>query len=138
MQLNEINIVTKSLFREAFVETSSDFIVTAYKLSREIKTDLWEKIDPIYRWEYSNWHSDYTNNTKFIERKMNNLDVSDYVEIGQAYTDVLDYFLTEYPITSIFKMDGNDVVGWQIYKELTHKRNYSTKMFNIAITKEYA
>ena len=134
--LSDTDQVTKSVLLESEIESSSDFIVAAYTICSRVDREMMLKIDPVYRWEYNNWHDLWESNVNFITRKLNKLDTQDYVEVGQAYTDILKYFLENEVISKIYKMDTQDHIGWKIYKELTEKRNFCIKMFNIESTKE--
>lgn len=118
----EKDIITKSVFSEVDIESSSDLIVTLYELSRKIDHELFLLIDPIYRWEYQNWHDMWEANVNFIGKKLPDLDEEDYNEILLSYDQVLAYFLHDNTMNKMFKMDDNDDVGWKIYKELTAKR----------------
>ncbi len=125
------DIVTKATFKEADIESSSDFIVTLWAYSKVMDQDLFLQVDPIYRMEYANWHDTWDRNVSFIEKKMQNLDVSDYMEIYQAYTDVMNFFFENLVISNMYKMDDKDHLGWKIFHELSEKRAISLKLLNI-------
>jgi len=132
MLKTDIDLLTLAVFKSAEIDTSSDFIVTLWELSKRTDDGMFEKVDPIYGWEYSNWRELWYENVSHIEKKMENLDISDYVEIEKAYTDVLEYFLENVSVTKIFPIDSKDHIGWKIYKELSEKRNSAKKLLAIA------
>jgi hypothetical protein len=118
----------KEVFSKAVVESSSDFIVTLYEVAKRTNHEMLLKIDPIYRWEFMNWHDGWESNVNFIGQKMKSLDQEDYAEIHRSYTDILEYFLNNSTLDQIFKMDTRDHIGWKIYKELSEKRILCAKM----------
>jgi hypothetical protein len=123
MTPSEIDLLTKAVFKSAEIDTSSDFIVTLWELSKRTDDGMFERVDPIYGWEYSNWRELWYENVHHIEKKMQNLDVLDYIEIERAYTDVIEYLLETPALSRIFPIDDKDHVGWKIFKELSEKRN---------------
>ena len=121
----------KKVFSKVDIESSSDFIVTLYAVAKKSNTNLMRKIDPIYRWEYTNWHDGWESNVNYIGKKMDDLDQSDYDEIHKSYSDILEFFLTNNTMDQLFTMDEFDHIGWKIYKELSEKRILCVKMSNI-------
>ena len=123
------NNIIRDVLKEAVIESSSDFIVSVYQIAAKIDNELMLQIDPVYRWEYANWHDDWEPNVSFITRKLYNLDKRDYAEVGQSYDDILKFFLENPEVSKIYKLDEEDHIGWKIYKELAEKRDYCKKMF---------
>lgn len=125
--------VIQEVFKEAMVENSSDLISTFYQICKKLGlTEKMLKIDPIYQWEYSNWHSGWEANCAYIHRKLDLLDDSDYQEVLESYEFILNEFLTEPPFNYMYKLDDKDIIGWGIYKELSEKRESVKKQRIIA------
>lgn len=136
MRAKERHLLVKTVLTEASIESSSDFIVTLYELCKIIDKDMVRKIDPIYHWEYKNWHNDWQKNVNFISNRMVDLSSSDYDEIYGAYTDILTYFLENRVVTKIYDLSTEDDIGWKIFKELSEKRVETKRMCNIMLMKE--
>jgi hypothetical protein len=136
MQIDEKNYLTKTIFAEALIENSSDFIVTLYSLSEMTDKILHDKINPIYYWEYKNWHNVWSDNVGFINKKLDNLFISDYDEILMSYTAVMEYFCDDNVVSNIYNMSSIDHIGWKIYKELNEKRQSVKRFKNLMIMKE--
>lgn len=132
MRVDERNYLTKTIFSEAMVETSSDFIIVLYDLCEMTNLKLLLDIDPIYKWEYDNWHLSWVDNVNFINKKMADLSPSDYDEIYHSYTKILEYFLSDDAVASLYQMGDEDQLGWQIYKELEEKRQSTMRLKNIS------
>lgn len=125
--------VIQEVVKEGVVENSSDLIVTLYQTYKRLGlTEKMLKLDPIYRWEYSNWHSDWESNCAFIHKKLNLLDDADYQEVLECYEYILDDFLNSPPFNYMYKLDDKDIVGWGIFKELSEKRDSVKKQRIIA------
>lgn len=125
--------VIQEVFKDAMVENSSDLIVTLYQTYKKLGfTEKMLKIDPIYQWEYSNWHSGWESNCAFIHRKLELLDDSDYEEVLDSYEFILNEFLSTTPFNYMYKMDDKDIIGWNIFKELSEKRESVKKQRIIA------
>jgi hypothetical protein len=137
MQLNEKNFLTKTIFTEALalIESSSDFIVILYELCRMADTELFHKIDSIYKWEHDNWHIGWEKNVDFINKKMVDLSSFDYDEILDAYTAIYSYFIEDETISKLYNLGIDDNVGWTIFKELSEKRKATSRMKNLMILK---
>jgi hypothetical protein len=109
-------------------ESSSDLVVLLYKTYKELgDQESLLKIDPIYRWEYTNKHDDWTFNLRHISSKLEKLDYADYVEIESAYTFVLDRLLTVKSLATLYPMHDKDSIGWTIFKELRMKLEETRK-----------
>lgn len=109
-------------------ESSSDLVVVLYKTYKELDDqESLLKIDPIYRWEYTNLHDDWTYNLRHITRKLEKLDYDDYVEVIDAYTFVLDRLISVRSLAQKFPMHDKDAIGWSIYKELRMKLEEANK-----------
>lgn len=136
MHLNKIpkthDELIESVFKESNIESSSDFIVTLYKIVEKIDSEIFLKIDPIYRWEYSNWHDLWEANVNFIGKKLDDLDQFDYDEIELSYVTVLDFLLMHDVMNKMYRLDNKDHIGWKIFKEIDEKRVLVRKMSNIA------
>jgi len=126
-------LATKAIFKKADIESSSDFIVAAHHLCKEFDYGMMLRIDPVYRWEYANWHDSWESNVNFISSKLPDLDPDDYNDVYDSYTDILKYFLEDSTVSTIYKMDENDHIGWKIFKELNEKRNLCFKFLAISI-----
>lgn len=126
--------LTKTIFTEALIESSSDFIVKLYQLAAMIDDKpLRLHINSIYKWEYDNFHTNWIKNVSFINDKMIGLSPFDYDEIFDAYTAILSYFINDETVSKLYKMDGSDTIGWQIYRELEEKRRSANYLKNIAL-----
>lgn len=109
-------------------ESSSDLVVLLYKAYQELgDQESLLKIDPIYRWEYTNQHNDWTYNLRHISRKLENLDFDDYVEVEEAYKFVLDRLLGVKSLSQKFPMHDKDAIGWSIFKEIRMKLEETRK-----------
>lgn len=122
MQLNEKHAVMRAVLENTGVESSSDFVVALYQIFRRTDPEMTLLIDPIYRWEYMNFHDDWGLNIKFIEDKLDNLDDGDYTEVDESYKFVLTMLLEHPILSSVYKLDEKDPIGWKIYRELQEKR----------------
>lgn len=125
--------VSRKVFLESNIETSSDFIVTAFELFKRTDNGMMLKFDPVYRWEYENWHDSWESNVRFISKKLQKLDPEDYNDLYDCYTDILNYFLEDDVVSKIYRMDEKDHTGWKIFKELNEKRNLCFKFLAISI-----
>jgi hypothetical protein len=109
-------------------ESSSDLVVILYKTYKELlDEESLLKVDPIYRWEYTNKHDDWTYNVRHIASKLEKLDFDDYVEIENAYLFVLDRLLTVPSLATKFPMHEKDAIGWTLFKELKMKLEETRK-----------
>lgn len=109
-------------------DSSSDLVVILHKTYTELQdADSLLKVDPIYRWEYTNLHDDWTYNVRHIARKLENLDLSDYIEIENAYMFVLDRLIVLPSLSAKFPMHEKDAIGWTIFKELKMKLEETRK-----------
>ena len=108
--------VIRAVLKESVIESSSDFIVSLYQIGVKTDIELMFKVDPIYKWEYANWHDEWESNVSYITRKLHHLDKQDYAEVGKAYDDILEFFLENPIVSKIYKMDDEDHLGWKIYK----------------------
>lgn len=128
--------LTKTIFTEALIESSSDFIVVLYDLCEMTDPKLRLYVDPIYKWEYANWHNNWSDNVNFIYKKMVDLSPFDYDEIYESYTKIIEFFVTDESVSKIFDLSVIDHVGWKIFKELEEKRISAKKLKNILLMKE--
>lgn len=126
------DFVLKEVIENALIQSSSDLIVALYQTFLRIDCENTFNLDPIVRWEFSNYHDEWTLNISYIQKKLENLDEQDYDEIHAAYTFATDFLLTNPVMCSIFKIDDKDVIGWKILKELREKRDLVDKMRCIA------
>ena len=125
--------VIKQVLQEAFVDNSSGLIVALYHTYKKLNLDSeMLKVDPIYHWEASNWHSGWESNCAYIHNKLRHLDDSDYQEVLESYDYILNEFLNSPPMNSMYKLDDKDIVGWEIFKELSEKRESVKKQRIIA------
>jgi hypothetical protein len=109
-------------------ESSSDLVVLLYKTYRELgMQENLLKIDPIYRWEYTNPNNDWTYNLRHISSRLVDLDCEDYDEIEEAYKFVIDRLLAVRSLTIKFPMHEKDAIGWTIFKELRMKLEETRK-----------
>lgn len=128
--------IIHAVHTEALIESSSDFIVVTWEYAKKINEELYLKFDPVYRWEYKNWHDNSSNNIKFIDNKLQNLDAQDYKDVETSYDDILDYFLGNDDMTKLYPMNSVDFLGKKIYDELWGKRELARKYYNIELFKE--
>lgn len=125
--------VIKEVLKGAFVDNSSGLIVALYQTYKKLSLDdEMLKVDPIYHWEASNWHSGWEANCAYIHNKLQHLDDSDYQEVLESYDFVLNEFLNSPPMNSMYKLDDKDIIGWEIFKELSEKRESVKKQRIIA------
>lgn len=120
------------------IESSSDFIVVTWEYAKKMNQELFEKFDPIYFWEYKNWHDNSRDNIKFIDLKLQNLDLNDYIEVVKAYSDVIEYLLENENMIKLYPMKNNDIIGKKIIDELSEKHDLSKKYLNIMKYKQGA
>lgn len=128
-----IDSVARTVYLEAAIESSSDFIVTAYEMFKRTNKDMMITIDPVYKWEYANWHDSWESNVNFISKRLQNLDPEDYNDVYDCYTNILKYFVDDDIVSKIYKMDDKDKIGWKIFKELNEKRALCLKFLAISI-----
>lgn len=112
--------VIKAVFQGATVESSSDFIVLLWKLSKYIP-ELKENT-MLYQWEYDNCFDSWEANVNFISYKMKNTDPRYYSGIYHSYVDILKLFLDNRDISPMYTLGVDDIIGWRIFKELQEKR----------------
>lgn len=132
----EVAEITKSVLKNSNIKSSSDFIVTLYEICKRLNTDMMVKIDPIYNMEYGNWAYSSFNNITHASKRFDTLEYADLVDTKDAYTAILEYFLEDPTIGKLYNMEETDVLGWKIYKELSEKREYCTKLMNGELNKE--
>ena len=125
--------IIHAVYTEALIESSSDFIVVTWEYAKKLNEELFLKFDPIYRWEYTNWHDNSVNNINFIDNKLKDLDLEDYSEVITAYTNVLDYFLENENMTKLYPLNSVDHIGKKIWKELAEKRELVRKYYSIEL-----
>lgn len=125
--------IIKAVYNEALIESSSDFIVVTWEYAKKLNNELFLKFDPVYRWEYKNWHDNSNNNINFIDNKLKDLDLDDYSEVITAYTNILDYFLENDDMTKIYPLNSVDNIGKKIWKELAEKRELARKYYSIEL-----
>lgn len=137
MVSNKENLyLTKTIFTEALIESSSDFIVVLYDLCEMTDPKLRLCVDPIYKWEYDNWYNDWSDNVKFISKKMADLSPFDYDDIHESYTKIIEFFVNDESVSKIYDLSATDHIGWKIYKELIAKRLSAERLKNIVLMKE--
>lgn len=137
MTSNKENLyLTKTIFTEALIESSSDFIVVLYDLCEMTDQKLRLYVDPIYKWEYDNWHNNWSDNVNFVYKKMVDLSPFDYDEIYESYTKIIEFFVTDESVSKIYDLSVTDHMGWKIFKELEEKRISAKKLKNIVLMKE--
>jgi hypothetical protein len=127
--------IIHAVYTEALIESSSDFIVVTWEYAKKLNEELFLKFDPVYIWEYKNWHDNSSNNIKFIDNKLKDLDLDDYSEVITAYTNVLDYFLENENMSKMYPLNSVDDIGKKIWKELVEKRELARKYYNIELFK---
>lgn len=132
MRKESLSAVIQAVMNEQSIETSSDWIVVLWAVGAKVDSNLTEMIRPIYQWEYDNWHDSWESNVRFIERKMKDLTDVEYDKVEKAYTSLIDYMITDPIMTSIYKLDRSDPIGWKIFKELSEKRRECKKLRIIA------
>lgn len=128
--------VLLQVLKSALIETSSDFIIAAHETLKITKNKNFSFFDSVYQWELKNYGRAWEENVQFIESKMYNLDMSDYLEIQEAYTSITQFFLSNEACSRRFPMDTIDKTGWQIFKELEMKRELARKYCAIKIMKD--
>ena len=125
--MTESTVIEKKI-EQLGCDSSSDLVVALYKTYKELgDQESLLKIDPIYRWEFTNSHNEWTYNLRHIARKLENLDCTDYDEVEEAYKFVLDRLLTVRSLTQKFPMHDKDAIGWTIFKELRMKLEETRK-----------
>ncbi len=115
------------------IESSSDFIVVTWEYAKKLNNELFLKFDPVYRWEYKNWHDNSNKNINFIDNELQNLDLDDYQEVILAYTNILDYFLEDDNMTKLYPLNTIDHLGKKIWQELAEKRELARKYYSIEL-----
>lgn len=122
--------ITKSVLREIVIESSSDLIVALYEIFKRTGEYPIESIDPIRGMEILNWclgDDNVTYSAKFLD----SLDYGDLVDANAAYMFVMGIFLEDDTVSKMFKLDDKDIIGWEIYKQLNAKREYTRRLIAI-------
>lgn len=123
----ELNIVLKEVLSATTVASSSDLIVALYQIFVKMEDARALVLDPIYRWEYENYHDSWESNVNFIEKKLHDLDELDYIELEMSYLGVIEFFIGNKFLSKTYCMDETDELGWKIFRELRDKRDLVKK-----------
>lgn len=125
--------ITKSVFTQTTVESSSDVIEVLAEIYKRLTPELVVNLSPIREIEEDNWRVGVTNEA-YIKKKLEKLGYADLVDAEEAYRYVVEEFLENETISKIFKLDDNDLIGWSILRELNTKRDYCKRLLAIAQT----
>lgn len=132
MKNSQFDAVMKEVLKSTSIASSSDLIVSLYQICVKLDDERALVIDPIYRWEYNNYHDGWESNVNFIGAKLVDLDELDYIEVETSYSGIIELFLNNEILSKIYRLDENDVLGWKILKELREKRELVKKHAIIA------
>lgn len=122
--------ITKSVFNNTTVESSSDLIEVLYEIYKRLHPELVPELSPIRELEQDNWRVGHTNENH-IKKKLDSLEFCDLIDAEMSYKYVAGVFLENETISKIYKLDDNDVIGWSILRELNSKRDYCKRLIAI-------
>lgn len=129
MNLKDIEYITKTVLKNADITTSSDFCCAAYQINSKTCPKFATRIEPILKYEIDNCAEDWVENVIFAESKMAGSTAEEYRQYMEAYRAALDFLLLNDDVASVFTMDHNDFIGWQIYRELDMKYKHCKKFY---------
>lgn len=102
------------------IEGTADFIFTLHNVLKELNEPDWLIINPVFEWEKKNWHPTHTAALWFIQEKLQELDLSDYLEIEAAYLKVCDYLTDDGQLAKYYAVDRSPM-GVRVWKGLVDR-----------------